>query len=51
MPDMDQAVRITAEPVDNHRCKFVVSQPLHAAGVRRFASAAEARLHCGDMGS
>ena len=35
-------IRITAEPVDNHRCKFVVSQPLHAAGVRRFASAAEA---------
>jgi len=40
---MDEAVRITAEPVDNHRCKFVVSQPLHAAGVRRFASAAEAK--------
>jgi Fe-S cluster biogenesis protein NfuA len=36
-------IRITAEPVDNHRCKFVVSQPLHAAGVRRFASAAEAK--------
>jgi Fe-S cluster biogenesis protein NfuA len=36
-------IRITAEPVDNHRCKFVVSEPLHAAGVRRFASAAEAR--------
>ena len=40
---MDQEIRITAEPVDNHRCKFVVSQPLHAAGVRRFASAAEAK--------
>src|SRR6185503_11583332 len=41
---MSQAeIRITAEPVDNHRCKFVVSQPLHAAGVRRFASAAEAK--------
>lgn len=40
---MDQDIRITAEPVDNHRCKFVVSQPLHAAGVRRFASAAEAK--------
>jgi Fe-S cluster biogenesis protein NfuA len=40
---MDEALRITAEPVDNHRCKFVVSQPLHAAGVRRFASAAEAK--------
>src|SRR5688500_19799928 len=40
---MDEAIRITAEPVDNHRCKFVVSQPLHAAGVRRFASADEAK--------
>jgi Fe-S cluster biogenesis protein NfuA len=40
---MDEALRITAEPVDNHRCKFVVSQPLHAAGVRRFASAADAK--------
>ena len=36
-------IRITAEPVDNHRCKFVVSQPLHAAGVRRFASAEDAQ--------
>jgi len=36
-------IRITAEPVDNHRCKFVVSEPLHAAGVRRFASAADAK--------
>ena len=43
MAAMDQDLRITAEPVDNHRCKFVVSQPLHAAGVRRFASAAEAK--------
>ena len=40
---MDEQVRITAEPVDNHRCKFVVSEPLHAAGVRRFASADEAK--------
>jgi len=40
---MDEALRITAEPVDNHRCKFVVSQPLHTAGVRRFASAADAK--------
>ena len=36
-------IRITAEPVDNHRCKFVVSQPLLASGVRRFASAEEAK--------
>ena len=40
---MDQPIGITAEPVDNHRCKFVVSQPLHAAGVRRFASVDEAK--------
>src|SRR6266498_5055658 len=36
-------VRITAEPIDNHRCKFVVSEPVHAAGVRLFASAQDAR--------
>ncbi len=36
-------VRITAEPIDNGRCKFVVSEPLHSGGVRRFASAAEAQ--------
>src|SRR5438132_12771344 len=40
---MDPAsIQITAEPIDGSRCKFVVSQPVHAAGVRRFASAAEA---------
>ena len=33
---------ITAEPIDNDRCKFIVSQPVHAGGVRRFASASEA---------
>jgi Fe-S cluster biogenesis protein NfuA len=36
-------IKITAEPVDNHRCKFVVSQPMHAGGVRRFASAEDAK--------
>jgi Fe-S cluster biogenesis protein NfuA len=36
-------VRITAEPIDNGRCKFLVSEPLHAGGVRRFASPDEAR--------
>ena len=36
-------VRITAEPIDNGRCKFVVSGPLHEGGVRRFSSAAEAQ--------
>lgn len=36
-------IGITAEPVDTNRCKFVVSEPLYAAGVRRFASAADAK--------
>ena len=36
-------IRITAEPVDDHRCKFVVSQPVFAGGVRRFAGADEAK--------
>jgi len=36
-------VRITAEPIDSGRCKFLVSEPLHAGGVRRFASPDEAR--------
>ncbi len=35
-------LRITAEPIDGGRCKFVVSEPLHAGGVRRFASLEEA---------
>lgn len=35
-------LRITAEPIDSARCKFVVSEPLHAGGVRRFVSPAEA---------
>src|SRR5438128_10013834 len=40
---MSADVRITAEPIDNDRCKFLVSEPLHAGGVRRFASPDEAR--------
>src|SRR5258708_12113537 len=36
-------IRLTGEAVDNHRCEFFVSQPLHATGVRRFASADEAK--------
>src|SRR6266536_383741 len=36
-------VRITADPIDNGRCKFLVSEPLDAGGVRRFASSEEAR--------
>jgi len=35
-------IRITAEPIDNGRCKFLVSEPLHDGGVRRFASPQEA---------
>lgn len=35
-------IRIVAEPVDVGRCKFVVSEPLYDAGVRRFASAQDA---------
>src|SRR5256885_17246471 len=34
---------IPAEPIDNGRCKFLVSEPLLAGGVRRFASPDEAR--------
>jgi Fe-S cluster biogenesis protein NfuA len=36
-------IRITAEPIDTGRCKFLVSEALHAGGVRRFASADEAK--------
>ena len=35
-------IRITAEPIDNGRCKFLVSEPVHDGGVRRFASPQEA---------
>src|SRR5438067_8260753 len=36
-------IRITAEPIDNNRCKFVVSEPVLAGGVRRFTGADEAQ--------
>jgi Fe-S cluster biogenesis protein NfuA len=36
-------IRITAEPIDTARCKFLVSEALHAGGVRRFASPDEAQ--------
>jgi Fe-S cluster biogenesis protein NfuA len=39
---MDREIRITAEPIDQQRCRFVVSESLLASGARRFASAAEA---------
>lgn len=35
-------IKITAEPIDTARCKFLVSEPVHSAGVRRFASPDEA---------
>ena len=38
---MDAEIRITAEPVSNERCKFVVSQLVHP-GLRRFGSREEA---------
>lgn len=34
-------IKITAEPIDTARCKFLVSEPVHA-GVRRFASPSDA---------
>src|SRR5437867_4190648 len=36
-------IRITAEPIDTARCKFLVSAPVHAGGVRRFSGAEEAK--------
>jgi len=36
-------IRISAEPVDIGRCKFLLSEPVHAGGVRRFASPEEAK--------
>ena len=38
-----EPIRITAEPADAQRCKFVVSTPLLETGARHFASADEAR--------
>lgn len=36
-------IRITAEPIDEQRCKFVVSEPVLAGGVRRFTGPGEAQ--------
>jgi Fe-S cluster biogenesis protein NfuA len=38
---MASEIRITAEPVDSQRCKFLVDRPVYP-GVRRFASRADA---------
>lgn len=37
-----EELRITADPVDDGRCKFTLSVPVLEAGVRRFGSADEA---------
>jgi Fe-S cluster biogenesis protein NfuA len=36
-------VRITADPVDEQRCKFTVNRPLFPSGVRRFSSPEDAK--------
>lgn len=38
---MTTEIRITAEPIDTNRCKFVVSEPVLAGGARRFGSPAD----------
>ena len=40
---VDREIRIQAEPIDNERCRFVMSEPLLEGGARRFASAEEAK--------
>jgi len=35
-------IAITAEPIDQRRCKFVVDRPVYSAGLRRFGSLEEA---------
>src|SRR5712691_2822662 len=40
---MDQPIRITAEPVDAQRCKFVLNTLVLPSALRRFKSAAEAK--------
>jgi len=40
---MNAEIRITAEPIDNQRCKFVLNVPVLDGGVRRFAGAEEAK--------
>jgi Fe-S cluster biogenesis protein NfuA len=39
---MPPEIRITAEPIDNDRCKFVVNVPVFAGGVRRFSDVEDA---------
>ena len=40
---MTEEIRITAEPIDNQRCKFVLNVPVLAGGVRRFTAPDDAK--------
>ena len=40
---MDPSIRITAEPVDTYRCKFVLNTLVLPSALRRFTSAADAQ--------
>ena len=40
---MTDEIRITAEPIDTQRCKFVLSVPVLDGGVRRFTAPEEAK--------
>lgn len=40
---MDQEIKITGEPLDSERCKFIVDRPLYPGGSVRFASKEEAK--------
>jgi len=39
---MPTPIGVTAEPVDELRCKFILSRSVHEAGVRKYSAAAEA---------
>jgi Fe-S cluster biogenesis protein NfuA len=39
---MSTPIGVTAEPVDEVRCKFILSRSVHEAGVKKYSSAAEA---------
>ncbi|MBI3990063.1 MAG: NifU family protein [candidate division NC10 bacterium] len=40
---MDQDIKITGEPLDSERCKFIVDRPVYPGGSVRFASKEEAK--------
>jgi Fe-S cluster biogenesis protein NfuA len=39
---MPSPIEVTAEPVDESRCKFILSRAVHEPGVRKYSSAEEA---------